>query len=213
MARTRFDEQGTIPVGAKAQFNADGQASDAVELVPATAFNIAMPRSSKVSTENVQEESSADFDAVVSVYGTSKVTSNSYIVAYFFVALFVSSCPTYLFWSVFDLTMANFGMVFVPVVIMSSLLLTFAYRNWALNTFATLSNSRRSSGKKKNELEAITVSESVVWSFFINNLLFFLIFLFVAFYVLKQLAPSYSYTLSMTITSAIVWQLSSVTQE
>ena len=40
MARTRFDEQGTIAVGAKAQMTADApQAAEGVEMVPATAFN------------------------------------------------------------------------------------------------------------------------------------------------------------------------------
>ena len=55
MARTRFDEQGTIPVGAKAQFNADGQANDAVELVPATAFNNKNPHTIRFFDPNQTE--------------------------------------------------------------------------------------------------------------------------------------------------------------
>ena len=39
MARTRFDEQGTVPVGAKAQMTADAPNTEAVEMVPATTFN------------------------------------------------------------------------------------------------------------------------------------------------------------------------------
>lgn len=38
MARTRFDDQGTIAVGAKAQITAEAPNSDAVEMVPATTF-------------------------------------------------------------------------------------------------------------------------------------------------------------------------------
>lgn len=40
MARTRFEEDKTIPVGAKAQFEAelDNETADAVEMVPASTF-------------------------------------------------------------------------------------------------------------------------------------------------------------------------------
>lgn len=151
---------------------------------------------------------------------TSKVGSNDKTVVYFLIALFVVSLPVYLFWSVFDLTFESFGVVYLPVTILSSLLLTFAYRNWACNTYSRLSTYRKQVpgnhkklGLSKAALEAvtdqITVQESIVWSFYINNLLFFLTFLFVAFYALKAIASPYNYTLSMTISSAIVWQLSS----
>ena len=39
MARTRFEEEGTIAVGAKAQMTADAPNTEAVEMVPATTFN------------------------------------------------------------------------------------------------------------------------------------------------------------------------------
>ena len=38
MARTRFDDNKEIPVGAKAQLTSDVQGGDAIDMVPASAF-------------------------------------------------------------------------------------------------------------------------------------------------------------------------------
>lgn len=176
-----------------------------------------MAKKIKTSVED-DSASSMDFDQVGGA--DSKVSSNEKTAVYFVISLLITSLPVYLYYTVFDLSFESFGVVYLPVTILSSLLLTFAYRNWASNTYATLSNyrkqvsvSHKKLGLSKQELDAvtdqITVQESIVWSLYINNLLFFLTFLFTAFYALKAIASPYNYTLSMTISSAVVWQLSS----
>merc|ERR1712080_106510 len=103
--------------------------------------------------------------------------------------------------------------------IMCALLLTFAYRNVSQGANAQLGAARKfaTSNHKKLGLtkeefdhiqEQVTAREAVAWSFIQNNLIFVLTFLFFAFYALKEVASQYNYTLSVILSSGIVYQIS-----
>lgn len=56
MARTRFEEEGAIPVGMKAQMNgADLASGDQIEMVPASAFNNKNPHTIRFFDPNMTE--------------------------------------------------------------------------------------------------------------------------------------------------------------
>ena len=56
MARTRFDDQGIVPVGAKAQMTSDNPNNEAVEMVPATTFNNKNPHTIRFFDPNQTEK-------------------------------------------------------------------------------------------------------------------------------------------------------------
>ena len=57
MARTRFEEDKTIPVGVKAMLDIDApNGGDAIEMVPATAFNNRNPHTIKFVDGNMTEK-------------------------------------------------------------------------------------------------------------------------------------------------------------
>ena len=50
-------------------------------------------------------------------------------------------------------------------------------------------------------------TESIMFSFFYNNAIFVLAFMFFALYAFTALSAPYCYTASMVVTSALVWQV------
>ena len=55
MARTRFEEEGTVPVGAKAMMNPDGPVMDQIEEIPATSFKNKNPHTIRFIDPNIPE--------------------------------------------------------------------------------------------------------------------------------------------------------------
>ena len=55
MARTRFEDDGTVPVGAKAMMNPDVPNVDVVEMVPATTFKNKNPHTIRFIDPNISE--------------------------------------------------------------------------------------------------------------------------------------------------------------
>jgi len=55
MARTRFEEEGTIPVGLKAQVDTEAPNGDHVEMVPASAFHNKNPHTIRFIDPNLTE--------------------------------------------------------------------------------------------------------------------------------------------------------------
>merc|ERR1712159_697821 len=96
---------------------------------------------------------------------------------------------------------------------------TQAYSNVGINTEIALSEQRKNVrvslkklGLSKEEfaakVAANTKSESIAWSLFQNNIVFVTLFLVLGFFVLRDVEPQYRHTLSVTLSSAAVWQLS-----
>jgi len=139
---------------------------------------------------------------------------------YFVVAAFLASAPIQLYWHVYEMSFDSYGVLFVPVTLIAASLLTLSYKNTTQSTFARLSGSRKDSsnhkklGLSKTALDAIrqevTSRESIAWSFFVNNLLFFVVFSFLAFYALSASQIAYNYALSMLIASASVYRSSTM---
>eukprot|EP00343_Euplotes_focardii_P009317 CAMPEP_0205823374 /NCGR_PEP_ID=MMETSP0206-20130828/16249_1 /ASSEMBLY_ACC=CAM_ASM_000279 /TAXON_ID=36767 /ORGANISM="Euplotes focardii, Strain TN1" /LENGTH=150 /DNA_ID=CAMNT_0053120479 /DNA_START=75 /DNA_END=527 /DNA_ORIENTATION=- len=139
---------------------------------------------------------------------------------YFLAAVFVSAVPVYLYWTVFDLTQA-FVPFYAVVTAVSSTLLTMAYKNVTYRENARLSSHRKDTdsvnhkklGLSKAQLDfhvkEATLKEATTWSFFINNLVFVLLFVFLSFYMLKDLQTNYNYILSTVVSATLVWQMSS----
>jgi len=169
-----------------------------------------------------KKRSKSEFDDVAEF--SPKKFSNDQFALYFFYAFLVSILPAYLYYSVYDLTLEEFGFFFILVTIGASILLTLAYRNVARVTISTLASQRKAGAsglslKKLNltreELEKhqerSTEKEAELWSFALNNAIFSLLFLFFAFYVLRAIATPYNYTLSVAISAAATYQLSVAT--
>jgi hypothetical protein len=125
-------------------------------------------------------------DNILQSYQPRKFTMPQ-AVSYMSLALFLSSLPVYLYLTVYDLSFEDFGLVYIPVTLISAFLLMLAYRNVCISTTASLSNSRRRSaksigGKTAEEIDAIqsenTLAEATAWSFFLNNGIFFALFFF-----------------------------------
>jgi len=77
----------------------------------------------------------------------------------------------------------------------------------------SLSNARFSKSKGKrsdqNEFrEDLLISQAQHWSLFFNNAIYVLTYLFLSFYVLKNVPIAYNYSISIGVAAALVWQLS-----
>jgi uncharacterized membrane protein (DUF485 family) len=124
------------------------------------------------------------------------------------VALVLSLLPAYLYATVLDFNVAENWMVYGIAVPVCTVMLTLAYRNVARYTYQKLNHER--AGRKKGAL--LDVSNAVIeaqnWSLFFNNIIYLLTFLFLAFYVLKQVPLTYNYLVSSGVAAALVWQLS-----
>ena len=148
--------------------------------------------------------------------------TNDQVAAYFGVGLFLSALPVFLFVNVYDVTLKEFGVVYLSVTLLSSFLLTLAYRNVATTTVINLSQKAKESklkvastkGVSREELEAlqtaVTKREAVAWSLFFINTAFLALFFFLAFYALKAVPFNYQYALSTAVSSGAVWQLSTI---
>lgn len=142
--------------------------------------------------------------------------SSSTALCYFSYAAVVSFLPAYLFWTVFDFS--NFP-VALGVTLVSALLLTLGYRNVATSTRTRLvqevnqgaagkKGAAKSSGSNDAVQQSIT-SQASNWAFFWNNAVFAVLFVFLAFYALAGVDLTYRFVVSTSVSSFLVWQLSS----
>jgi len=142
---------------------------------------------------------------------------------YFAVALGITLLPTYIYYSIYDLFSTGPAFFYLLVVLGSSSLLTLAYRNVESTTYGLLEHTRKFAGvinykklklsKEKAEKlqDEVTAQESLMWTFFRNNSVFVAAFLFMAFYVLRQVDTGYNFVISLVLASAVTWQLSNST--
>lgn len=153
-----------------------------------------------------------DIDQFLSATTKTQQFTADQMAGYFLVAFIMTLVPAYLYHSVFDMTVADNGLIYLGLTIASAVMLTMAYRNVEQSTQKMLSGVRKSgkySGAKSAEDTAsLLYQESLAWSFFLNNALFVCLFLFNAFYVLRSIDTVWNYVLSMSISAAATLQLS-----
>jgi hypothetical protein len=124
-----------------------------------------------------------------------------------------------LYVTVFDMPLLQHAIVFVPVAIITAVLMTLAYRSTAASKYINLSYVDQQAGIDHNGLgltkeqaeaaqDVVRHKSSMAYSFFYSNLLFFVLFLFFGFYVFRALATSYNFALSMLAAAGVVWPLS-----
>lgn len=162
-----------------------------------------------------RKSANQDIDAIVSSIREGEVSSadgfsSATALCYFSYALCVCTLPGYLFFTAFDVS--NLSVVLGTVVV-SALLLTLGYRNVATATRTRLVDAanagNKGKGGGKEKLKALITSQASNWAFFLNNLAFSLLFVFLAFYVLGGVETSTRYAVSSAVSSFLVWQLSS----
>lgn len=155
-----------------------------------------------------QKTKKQDIDKILAEFKTpvSATPSNTFDLTTFAAyGLGVAILPAYLFLSVFDVALTDFGLVYVAVIAFTTALLTIAYKNLATNAQLRLNASRTQFNKWKS---ANNKKEAIAWSIFLNNAIFFAAFAFIVFYMLQSVDPRYRYTLGSSAAAALVWQLS-----
>ena len=137
---------------------------------------------------------------------------------YFVIGLATTSLPAYLYHGVYGVSVTSFAVVYIAVILVSSALLTLAYKQAENNAHLALAAARAtpSTGKKSGapkggallqSQEAVTTLEAQAWSVFVVNALYSGVFLFLAFYVLKAIDAPYDLAISSVIASVAAWQI------
>jgi len=135
--------------------------------------------------------------------------------------MILSALPAYAFVAIQELALRDFIVGYAGVTVASTVCLYLAYKNIADTTNAKLSNARKFAPRKlgpeasrwsSEELDAtidrMTRRESVVWSLLYNNLVYLLLFCFLAFYMLRETTPQVNYCVSVCSSGLLVWQFS-----
>jgi len=159
-------------------------------------------------------------DNVLREFKTKRLTAGS-ATTFTIAALVLSALPAYAFVTIQELFIRDFLIGYVGVTLASAVCLYLAYKNIADTTNAKLSNARKFAPRKlgpgaakwssddlANMIDRMTRRESVVWSLMYNNLVYLLIFSFLAFYMLRETTPQVNYPLSVCSAALLVWQFS-----
>jgi predicted permease len=136
-------------------------------------------------------------------------------------ALLVSAAPAYLYTTVYDLPVADFGFGYLVSVVLSTGLLSLAYHIICTYNYAVLANQRKAhslnnrlqkelglSGQKLDEISRnITARESLLYALIFNNVVYFALFFFTAFYLLKEVSTNWNYLLAQCSTAALTYYI------
>jgi len=145
---------------------------------------------------------------------------------YFGAAFLVTLMPIYVYYTIFDMSLESYGLIFAVVTLFSASILTFAYHNVAYNVEARLLKLRenvitRSSIQKeegrdkpdlvtarKNEQQVITQWEAISFSIVYNNLLFLLSTVVLGCYIFGIAEAPVNYVLSISLSAALSTMIS-----
>jgi len=125
--------------------------------------------------------------------------------------------PAYLYWSAFDFHLQENVLYYAIVVPATVVFIALAYHNvYKVKRIKLISirsgKSHKKLGLSREDLESLTVDlatkESLTYSLWFNNLIYSLVFSFLAFYALQSLPTNYNYIFSSVIAGALQWQLS-----
>lgn len=140
---------------------------------------------------------------------------------YFVIGLATTALPAFLYHGIYSVDIQQYSLVYIAVCLVSSTLLTLAYKQTENNTHLSLAATRTAqplprhlrtnAGSSKDAVlsgqEAVTTLEAASWAFLVVNLLYVVLFLGLAFYVLKALDVPWDYALSSVIASLGAWQI------
>lgn len=135
------------------------------------------------------------------------------------VAALISFAPAYLYSTVYDLSVSDFGIGYLIAVVASTALLALSYHVVCTYNYAVLSSQRKQNsaspkvqkelGYSAGELESIsrdvTARESVLYSLLFNNVVYLVLFFFLAFYMLKDVGTAWNYLSSQVITGGVTY--------
>merc|ERR1712061_185434 len=148
-------------------------------------------------------------------------------------ALIVSSIPVWLYWRVHNIDPASSAFIFAAVILASTWLVAFAYRNTkhllkhrvavkreaavTKEMNAKLADDKKISRKEKDERilwkkNEVAEYESTTFAIFYNNALFLSVLIFASFYVFPAtVSPTINYVASMGISAGLIALLSTGT--
>ena len=142
---------------------------------------------------------------------------------YFLLSLLPLLCTSIVYYSVYNMSIEDYWILYALVIFGSSSMLTLGLVTLEQGSLARLNHSR-GGGINANLLKKLNISkesadkiqtetttlEATSWAFFIVNFVFAITFLFIAFYVLTWVPEIYyNYTASNLIAAAAAWQLAS----
>merc|ERR1712183_696913 len=142
-------------------------------------------------------------------------------------ALIVSSIPVWLYWRVHNIDPASSAFIFVAVILASTWLIAFAYRNTKhllkhkvavkQEMNAKMADDKKLSRKEKDERilwkkNEVAEYESTTFAIFYNNALFLSVLIFVSFYIFPtKVGASINYVASMGVSAGLIALLSTGT--
>ena len=136
------------------------------------------------------------------------------IAVYFIISLATTALPAYLYHGVYSADISQYSLVYILVILSSSVLLTLGYKQSETNAHLALTGVRSAGGSKKaapvkasSSVERVTTLEAQAWAVFVVNALYSGLFLFLAFYVLKAFDVPYDFAASSVVASALAWQI------
>lgn len=158
-------------------------------------------------------------DDPLAEFTATKAFGSTFIGLFIFAALVLSAAPAYLYHSVYDLSVSEFVTGYVFCVVVSTGLLTWAYQLIANSTHAALSNQRKanaSNNKLQKDLkysreeldqisETVTTNESLYHALVFNNIVYVVLWLFLAFYMLRDIYVPWNYAISQLLTAGATY--------
>eukprot|EP00743_Colponemidia_sp_Colp-15_P003255 GILK01003516.1.p1 GENE.GILK01003516.1~~GILK01003516.1.p1 ORF type:complete len:177 (-),score=30.24 GILK01003516.1:81-572(-) len=134
---------------------------------------------------------------------------------------FVSALPIYLFVSIFEMSLSEYALLYVPITIVSTLFMSFSYQNLAGWNKARLMRERdlhfasplleddkktgkKSAGQEKRQaIRQAVLSECMSFTLLVNNSVFFGLFLVLSFVFLKSIPSPINFALSVLGASSL----------
>jgi hypothetical protein len=174
----------------------------------------------ETENQSTDEEFDEEFEELLNDFQPRQFTNDQFVM-YIIAGAIVCALPAYLFISIYNMSVEDFGLVYAVVTALGTAAMSLSYRNVATGTNARLSAGRKfvqTHAKKRDGMstadvekmqEEMTFRESIVWSVFYNNLVFFLLFMLFCFYCLKNVQEDvYNYSFAVTGAAGATWQLS-----
>ncbi|XP_070493882.1 translocon-associated protein subunit gamma-like [Chironomus tepperi] len=146
-------------------------------------------------------------------------------------AAIISALPIWLYWRIYQMELLSSLIIFVAFTAISTYLMAMAYRNTKFTLkhkvamkredtvtreIAQLLADDKMSRKEKDERilwkkNEIADFEATVFSIFYNNVLFLALMIFLSFYLLRSISPTFNYMITISGTSGLLALLSAST--
>jgi len=175
--------------------------------------------SDEEETKNPQVDEHVDIQALREMREGKQIkTTNQEYAFYFLYGLISSALPIVLYIKIYQLSLEEYGPLFVFLVVVASLLLSMAYDNVTnavrIRLLKKLPQPPGKKGSKQENKEAkdaqrklqesVTFYQSVSFSLLYNNLFYLALTVFLGFFLLRSISPLYNYVLSVGAASALV---------